>query len=181
MKIEHTISAQVSEGLLKERASAFLQNAGYRPVNRKGDLVYKRGALLGSLFSFTPKGWRARVVVKTQPGSEGVTEARFRLDIDTTGQMVTEKERLFWKNEMEGLILAVRTGNPISKPALEAAGDSKAQNVASAALVIILAVLMAVIFRATYGTNAAGYLGGVVGTLVGFGVMILALKVRLQK
>jgi hypothetical protein len=181
MKIEHTLSVPVSEPIIKERASAYFKNAGYRALPDGDYLVYERGSFLGSFISFSPRGWKVRAKVRTKPVSEGGTEARLLLDINTTGQLITEKERIFWRNELEGLLLAVKTGSPIPKLSSEAASNSKTENVTSAAVIISLAVMLAVIFKATYGTNVAGYLGGIIGTAVGFGITVLAVKIRRQK
>jgi hypothetical protein len=181
MKIEHTLSVPVSERLIKERASAYFQNAGYRVLTSDDCLVYKRGSILGSFISFTPKGWKVRAKVRTNPVLEGGTEARLFLDINTAGQLITERERIFWKTEFEGLILAIKTGSTIPKLSSEAASNSKSENVTTAAIIISLAVMLAVIFRAAFGTSVAGYLGGVIGVAVGFGITVLAVKIRRQK
>jgi hypothetical protein len=180
MEIEQTITIPISERIIKDRASAFFSNRGYKRIQKNEAIVYHRGSILGSIFSFTPIGWRVRAEVGVKP-ENGSTHVRLLLHIDTRGQIITQKERLFWKNEVEGLIIAIRTGNTLARGVFESASVAKAENVASAGLVISLAVLLAVVFRATYGTTLAGYLGGLIGTAVGFGVIIVVLKIRRVK
>jgi hypothetical protein len=177
MKIEHNFTVPVAERIVKQRASAYLLNSGYRSEKLNENLTYKRGSIFGSLFSYSPLGWKTWVRVSTENGDVG-TKVSLTFDIATTGQMVTENERLFLNNEIEGLILAIKSGSLITKPALEAAGMSKAQNVAFAGLIICLAVFLAVLFRSLNETTLAGYLGGIIGTAVGIGVTLLILKIR---
>lgn len=81
---------------------------------RSGDpLTAARGSWLGSLTSFSPTKWKADATVHARPRSQSETEVRLRLHVNTTGQMVTHRDRQSWTYEVASIEQAIARGTPI--------------------------------------------------------------------
>ena len=140
MKLEHTIVVSESEDVVDKRAITWLEKAGYKPVSAQSALVYKRGSLFGSRTSFTPRGWECHVTIKAAPGSGQTTHVSICFDINTSGQIVTQKERRFWDTELGGLQEAINSGNIDTLTSTEVAESSLNQNLITILVVFIFAV-----------------------------------------
>jgi hypothetical protein len=168
MNLKRTITTQESENVVRDRIASYLEKLGYKRVNSESSLTYERGSVLGSFTSFSPKGWQVKANVEISTGSDQMTVASVNLDINTTGQLVTEKERLFWSNELDGLETAVRTDKVDVASASKAAQSSLAQNLMAAAVILGLTIVLAVIARLLFESRVAFYTGGALGLMLGF-------------
>lgn len=109
MRLERTFEVNATASDCGDRLISFLQNLGY--VREPGSaLRFRRGALLGSLTSFSPNKWKTKASAAVERLDDQRSTVSFSLDVNTTGQLVTEGEREYWNKEIEGLQTAVRTG-----------------------------------------------------------------------
>jgi hypothetical protein len=168
MNLERTIATPESEDVVRERIASYLERAGYKRVGSQPSLTYERGSVLGSRTSFSPKGWQVKASIKLSRSSDHVTAASVSLDINTTGQSVTKKERLFWSNELDGLETEVQTGKVDVTSRSRAAQSALAQNLMAAAVMIGLPIALAVIARVLFESRFAYYTGVVLGLALGF-------------
>ncbi len=115
MRIERRIDIKISLAQAREQVAAYLQQVGYKPEEAGPTLTFKRGSKLGTWTSFSPRKWQARARVDlaqassaASPESGGggfpLTTAIITIDVDTSGQMVTQGEREFWAQEVDGLV-----------------------------------------------------------------------------
>jgi hypothetical protein len=109
MNFEKTFIVSQSELVVSERVKAFLEGAGYHEVSAS-PISYKRGSMIGSLTSFSPRKWQARALIEIEPLAENQTKVVLNLDVNTKGQMVSQKEIAYWQSEVESYEQAVSTG-----------------------------------------------------------------------
>ncbi|MGB9593717.1 MAG: hypothetical protein ACPL7R_06240 [Anaerolineae bacterium] len=95
------------EAVARRITGAYWEGAGFRLVSETPVLVYQRGSATGSMFGFSPKKWQARASVQFTPSPEAGTNVFAVLDVNTTGQWVTKRERGMLESEMDGLVAAL--------------------------------------------------------------------------
>lgn len=120
MNLEKTFVAEKSGVGIISLAKRFLEGAGYKRVSDK-PIVYERGSLLGSWFSFRPSKWFARATVDMRLVGVGRTEVALKLYVNGSGQAVTPEEHVYWKSELDGFERAITTGEAAGPPLAEAA------------------------------------------------------------
>lgn len=168
MKLDRSITIYENEDTIRSRMDAYLTSVGYKQANNQPNLVYERGSALGSLMSFTPKGWQVKVMIQINATADQATDVVVIADINTTGQLVTEKELSFWNNEIDGLENAVHTGTMDVRTVAESERTSLVQNLVIAVLMICLMIGLAVVARLILDTRLAFYVGGGIGLAIGF-------------
>jgi hypothetical protein len=168
MKLDRSITIGENEDTIRDRIDAYLNRVGYKQVSVQPDLVYERGSVLGSLVSFTPKGWQAKASIQIKATFDQATDVVVNVDVNTTGQLVTEKERSFWNSELDGLETAVHTGTMDVIAVAGSERSSLVQNLVVAAVIISLTIGLAVVARMILETRLALYVGGGIGLAVGF-------------
>ena len=107
MQITRNITTQENEAVARKTIAAYLEGAGFRPVSAEPFLVYERGSAKGSMFGFSPKKWQAKASIEFTSGSDEETNVFVNLDVNTTGQWVTKRERSVLERELDGLVAAV--------------------------------------------------------------------------
>ncbi len=147
MNLERIITTSESESVIRDSIASYLGKLGYKQVDSQPRLIYERGSALGSFTSFSPKGWQVRANVEISTNSDQMTVASVNLDINTKGQWVTEKERIFWNNELDGLETAICTGKADVTSTSKAAQSSLVQNLIAAAVILGLTIVLFVIAR----------------------------------
>jgi hypothetical protein len=168
MKLDRRITIGENEDTIRKCIDAYLNKAGYKQVSVQPDLIYERGSLLGSLISFSPKGWQAKASIQVKPTSDQATEVLVIVDVNTTGQMVTEKERNFWNSELDGLETAIHAGTMDAIVIVGAERSSLIQNLVVTVVIIGLVIGLAVVAHMILETRQALFLGGGIGLAVGF-------------
>ena len=167
MKLERTINAKESEGTVRDHVTSYFEKAGYKRVNSQPLLTYRRGSMFGSLLSFSPKGWQVQATIQTAPCPDQTTNVTIKLDIRTTGQLVTGKERSFWDSEMDGLEKAINSGYLDLVPSANQAHSSLFQNITAYLVIIGLTVVLTVIARLVFENRFVAYQGGLLGLFLG--------------
>lgn len=104
MKLDRTFTTRESEPMARKLIASYLESRGYKQREANAILVYERGSGLGSWTSFSTKHWKVIVTIQTHPNADGTTNVVAILDINTTGQIVTQKERDFWEKELADLV-----------------------------------------------------------------------------
>jgi|GEM_PF-498402 len=107
MQITRSVATSHDEAVARRIIGAYLEGAGFRLVSEAPVLVYERGSATGSMFGFSPKKWQARASVEFTPSPEAGTNVFAVLDVNTTGQWVTKRERGMLESEMDGLVAAL--------------------------------------------------------------------------
>ncbi len=126
MKLERTFTITEDEVTIRGRAAAFLERSGYKLVASQPLLSYRRGAILG-FASLSPNAWRVNASINMVPISNR-NQVAVTLDIDTTMQWVTEKERAFWKAELDCLETSMMTGVIDTALSTKSAQSTRTQN-----------------------------------------------------
>ncbi len=109
MKLTRTVDCADAAGAIRDRLQKHLAVRGFRFIaNQPGTIIEAgRGSRWGSLTSFAPKKWQARLrVLEPKDGT-----CRFECDINTTGQRVTASETAFWEAEAEGIASLIQSGD----------------------------------------------------------------------
>jgi hypothetical protein len=134
MRLTRDFTTAESEAVARKTIAAYLEGAGFRSAGAEPSFVYERGSAKGSMFGFSPKKWQATATVDFTSMSHGGTDVCMDLDVNTTGQWVTKRERGVLEAEMDGLVAAVsgkpaateRPSGESARPALRpAAADSE--------------------------------------------------------
>ncbi len=168
MKLERSITVSEKIDIIRDRIDAYLNEVGYKQVRVQPDLLYQRGSLLGSLMSFTPKGWQAKANIQVLETSDNAINVVLDIDVNTTGQLVTEKERGFWNLELENFEKAVLSGISSIK---EVSGSEKKiikENLVVAAVFFFLAFFIVIIANLFLEKRLALWVGIFVGLALGF-------------
>ena len=170
MKLQYQFESQESEATLCERISNHLTQSGFRLVNSQPIMIYQRGSIFGSMLSFSPRDWKAKAVAQISSKDEQTKQVCIELDINTTGQMVTEKENAFWQNELDCFAQMAATGSISARSAesKEAAESTANQNWAAIGLILLIGVVMAIVGVFVFGTKEAGYITGFIGASLGY-------------
>lgn len=140
MKLEHMIVVSETGKVVTNRAITWLEKGGYKPVSTQPLLVYKRGSLFGSRTSFTPRGWECSVTIEVVPSSDQTTHVSICFDVNTSGQVVTQRERRFWDTELSGLQETINSGNIDTVASTEIAQSALSQNLMIILVIFIFAV-----------------------------------------
>lgn len=168
MILTRTITTTESESEIRQRITKVFEILGYKQVDSEPLWVFRRGSVIGSFTSFSPKGWQVEARLEISAGSDQVTLVGVVVDINTTSQLVTDKERAYWDNEMTEIEAAILTGKVDMVPAARMAQTSLTQNLIAAVLIIGLMAALAVIGRMLFYSRFAMVAGGVVGLVLGF-------------
>lgn len=137
MDLYQSITASVNASILKDRIEKYFLAIGYKKVEGPGLLVYKRGSYFGSLTSFLPKGWLSQVTVEIVSVDGYSSTAAVHYAVNTTGQIVTQKERDFWQDEIDHLVEAAHTGS-ISNGAKKISRAVARQNMLMVLLMVVV-------------------------------------------
>lgn len=110
MRLEQTFVAPKDQQTVLANIATYLENKGYKrreeEIYAPSSLVYERGSKFGSMTGFSPKRWRVVANVQAQPNPAGGTQVTAVFDVNTTGQVVVQRERDFWDKELAGLAWA---------------------------------------------------------------------------
>ncbi len=146
MQKQLSFQTDKSSDVVQHLIIEYMENIGYRVVQRGWPLVFERGSILGSFLSLSPKGWRSKVTISVQENAQGATVI-VQYDINTKGQMVTSEEQKFWLVEQNGLENKVQYLLDTSEGSQTAEKSSLILNVAIMLALIIIVVVLAIIFR----------------------------------
>jgi hypothetical protein len=139
MNLERTFVVAQPEAVVAERARNFLSAAGYQAVSLS-PVRYKRGTLFGSLASISPKKWQAQASVEVAPSGGGQTTVALKLDVNTKGHIITQKEVAYWQTEVESFERAVSVGD-VNAGGLDDAVAAVTKSVWKGFLVFVLVAL----------------------------------------
>jgi len=88
----------------------YMKSRGYATTRQPSHITFTRGSLWGSLTSFNPAKWKAKIGLELRNAPDGNTEVTIACDVNTTGQRVLQSEIDFWNAEVDGLAQAIATG-----------------------------------------------------------------------
>jgi hypothetical protein len=167
MKLERAIAVQESEATLQSRAVAYLEQAGYKQVSLRPSITFCRGSAFGSRTSFSPRGWQVQTTVRILP-SDQTHNVSIKFDINSTGQLVTEKERSFWESELNELETSIRGGYIDLAGSTGQSQSSLHQNLKAVAVIIGLALVFGITALAVLGTRLGVEIGVALGFVIGY-------------
>lgn len=139
MNLERTFMVARPEEIVKDRARNFLSAAGYQAVS-SSPVKYKRGTLFGSLASISPKKWQAQASVEVTPSGGNQSMVALKIDVNTRGHIITQKEVAYWRTEVEGFERAVSAGE-VNPDGLDEAVGAVTKSVWKGFLVFVLVAL----------------------------------------
>ena len=174
MELQKGFMVPASEATTVTRIKAYLEQAGYKRAS-DSPICYKRGSILGSFTSFSPRSWQAEVNITTQPRAENETEVSVCLKVNTTGQWVTEKERDFWDTEFNSLEVAIHSGQMDDGGAAQASRTAALTGLKAAAVftlvLFIVGVPVAILTVTLTGDTSLTYVGLIAGFAAGYAVL----------
>lgn len=109
MKFDFAFIVSVSENETIEHAKSYFKKAGYK-IDPSLPMVFRRGSIIGNLFSFSPRNLQTKIVLSIQALSKDDTKVELTVDVNTTGILLTDTNREFWNAEIEGIKKAIQTG-----------------------------------------------------------------------
>ena len=100
MKLERTVKTESNEISICERLATYFALAGYRQTISQPRLMsYQRGKFL----TLSAKGCKVNAIIQVSPVPDQAMQVTVTLDIDTSGQFVVEREREYWRKEMDDI------------------------------------------------------------------------------
>ena len=116
MRLERVIASESNESTVRERVAAYFALSGYSPLASEPHLMsYQRG----KFFTLTAKGCKTNAVIHFFEGADQKTQVTVTIEIDTTGQWVTERERKYWQQQMDDIEHVVLKGMEKSESKLK--------------------------------------------------------------
>lgn len=177
MQLEKTIFFDQTPAAVRAQIDQFFTARGYRAAGGPGEIQYRRGSKWGSLTSFTPKGWLCVISINLRTEGTEASWMQATYQIDTSGQMVTQKEREFWQAEIRQLEETIRSGRVI----LADEGKSNIalnENVAMAGIILLISAVFAFAASILFKTTDAARYGLIAGLAVSIVVARQLLKVK---
>lgn len=140
----------------------YLFTLGYKAKKKNDGFILTRGSLLGSMTSITPRRWKTIVKIF----SKEAFKYQVQYDINTTGQMITEPEKSFWKKEKENVSRVLSGGDPVSIELVESEVSSLAKKVILRIVVFstigaLIGAILVVVGRLIGNEIRAGTLPGI--------------------
>ena len=120
MNLGRTFTTQETPSNALRLIGETLERAGYKPATPPPTTVYQRGSKMGSMFGFTNKVLQATATLQARPEGDGSTSVSIAYAIETSMQILTRKDRLFWDNELDSLVAAAGGVNADSTPLAKA-------------------------------------------------------------
>ena len=148
MEQHHVFVIEIAASEARKRIHTIVTALGYgpiQPMQEQAVLQYQRGSRLSSLVSFSPKGWGGRLAARVSSNSEGSSQVNLDYDINTFGQMVTQKERDFWKAEIKDVERSVRNGSVDIAQTMELRGSALRQNLIVMAVITPFAIVAGIL------------------------------------
>jgi len=129
MQLNRTFTTQLDLRMVYPGIKSYYENLGYRLVSESPCLVFERGSGLASWTASAPQKWQARVTVQVDPAASGESQVLLVYDINSAGQLMTDKKQDFWDHEANNLIVSLGGILPPAGPmaALEARRRSEAR------------------------------------------------------
>lgn len=104
MKLERIITTEANVSTISERLATYFGLAGYhQSISRPHIVSYQRGKFL----SLSAKGCPVNAVIQLTEGPDQTNQVLVTLEIDTTGQLVLESERKYWREQLNNIERAV--------------------------------------------------------------------------
>jgi len=154
MELQVDYHVPEAEQVVRERIESHFAHAGYSPAGT-GALEFRRGSALGSMTSFSPRKWQAKVRVRVTPIDAGTTSVAAIFSINTTGQWVTGKERAVWQAEVDAFRGSVSSGE-VSAESVQKASAAVKGDTARTILVFLAVSLVVGLVIGVGGTLLTG-------------------------
>jgi hypothetical protein len=107
LKLERIIKTELNESSVCERLATYFALAGYKQaISQPHLMTYQRGKFL----TLTAKGCKVNAIIQISPSPDQTIQVTVTLDIDTTGQFVVERERKYWRKEIDDIEEAILKG-----------------------------------------------------------------------
>jgi hypothetical protein len=115
MKLTTSFETQENIEIVKTRLKSYLISENFTIISDDGEnIVLKKGSRFSNFFAFNPRNWKTIVELNINEKENG-TEIKSTFDINTIGQVVTEKERCFWENCVKRLENIVNSSDNVNK------------------------------------------------------------------
>jgi hypothetical protein len=176
MKFEESISVNENIDIIRDRIDVYLKNVGYKNISMQPDMVYERGSLLGTWMSFSPKGWHANASITLIESSDGEINVALNIDVNTSGQIVSAKERDYWNLELENFKKTVLTGSSNLTDVSGSEKETLKENLLIGGLFFIIVFVSTIIANIVLDTRNASMIGAIIGGLLGILIAKQVLK-----
>jgi hypothetical protein len=146
MKAVFKVQSSEPPEFMLNRITLYLKSRGYSIATQPPRTTFKRGSLWGSLTSFNPAKWKARIEVQLSPAPGGTTEVAIVSDVNTTGQTVRKAEIDSLNAEMDGLAQVIGGGQFDLATPRELEGRAKTLGKLDLFLVLGVSILASLLF-----------------------------------
>lgn len=107
MKLVQTFTTTESEGMVRQQATAYLEQHGWKKLGAEPELVYTRGSALRAVFALSPKSLITQAHVQIKPGDTLSSEVSITLNVHDQGQSVLGDKHAYWQKELDDLVAAI--------------------------------------------------------------------------
>jgi hypothetical protein len=125
LTFETTLHLEEREKVIQQRIERYFEEQRYQAkLNADNQPYYERGSVWRNYVAFNPADWHVLVWIKVLPVDQQSHWVQVRLDVDTQGQYVLERERHYWQTEFEVLTGFLETGKTKREDVLGQLGKS---------------------------------------------------------
>jgi hypothetical protein len=154
MKLIRKFKTPINDTNIRKRVTEFLIYMGYQQHSDGKELVFKRGSITGTFFSMNPRKWNTNVKIRLYPDGNGtVVESLF--DINTSGQVVTAKEKEYWNSELDNFQAVLCSDEPIPLTSVHISKSVVNENI-----IALLIILFTAFITGYIGVRLFGFWNG---------------------
>jgi hypothetical protein len=148
LNFETTLHLEEREKVIQQRIERYFEEQGYQAkLDTHNQRYYERGSEWRNYIAMNPGNWHVFARIQLHTTNDQSLWAQVRLDVDTQGQIVLDRERQYWETEFDVLTTFLETGKSKRDDILGQLGKrNQWQNMAIMAGVVVVSALCSAVF-----------------------------------
>ena len=110
LDFETTLHLEEREKVIEQRIERYFEQQGYHTRHDRGSVYYERGSAWGNYVAMSPSQWHVLATIALRSTDNQALSVDVRLEVDTTGQIVLDRERKYWETAFDVLTDYLETG-----------------------------------------------------------------------
>lgn len=150
LDFEATLHLEEREKVIEQRIERYFEQQGYQAKqDHLRGLYYERGSAWGNYVAMNPGHWHVFASATLHPFDNDFVAVEVRMNVDTQGQYVLDRERHYWETEFDVLSAYLETGKSKHEDIVGDLGRRNyRQNInLTLGIVVVGAIAMFVLFR----------------------------------
>jgi hypothetical protein len=135
-----TVYVDTTQAMMQGRIKNYFERQGYRTKSRDGVVYYERGSAWRNYVAMNPANWHVFARTEMHKTDDEKVAVNLWLSVDTQGQMVLDREHLYWKMAFDTLLTYLKTGVDDHEAKIHEIGETnKRQNYTLTLAVVLIA------------------------------------------